>query len=839
MSQNRRSSLFWYGVAVFNVLLATGLTQLLWDEVRLTPLLLFAIATAVSTLAGGLRPGLLAAVLSTMTFDFLFLPPTLALDLNIVGLLRLIGMGMVSVGVHVPMAARAKAERELRRTLAEMEQRVESRTHDLSVANARLTEEVAEREKAEDALRRSEQHFRSLIENASDILTVLNPDGTVRYESASVTRRFGYTQAEVLGAHPLAVIHPDDAPRVRDAFARLMRERQLNLSIEYRVRHRDGSWRIVESVADNRLNDLVMSGVVVATRDITDRRQAEEALRKSEERYRAFIAQSSEGIWRCESTEPIPTSCSEEEQLECLFQKAYIAECNDAMARMYGLGSAEDLVGSPINRLMPPSDERNVEFLRAFIRSGYRLVDAVSHEVDREGNPKWFSNTMTGIVEDGRLVRAWGTQLDVTERKKSEAALRESEARLREASQFAEEIIHNASDGIVVMDRRLRYVLWNRVMEEKFGYSAELMLGRCVYDVFPALKELGIDRLHERVLNGETVTGPDLEIRRPDGTSFWRSVTYTPHRNAQDEITGVIGLTHDITERKLAEKQLAELLAREQSARRQAEAASRLKDDFLATVSHELRTPLSAIIGWSRMLREGVVREEKIPHALETIERNDQAQTQLINDLLDVSRIISGKLLIETRPVDLAVMIASAVSTIQPAAEARAIRVDCQFDEQPQVVSGDADRLQQVVWNLLSNAVKFTPQGGRISVSLEQADAHARITVSDNGQGIPPEFLPCVFDRFSQADSSITRRHGGLGLGLAIVRHLTELHGGTVEAASAGPGQGATFTVTLPRLGRTTHHDFRPESEAANDNAEFAVSPNDTVLAVAGPMQQV
>jgi signal transduction histidine kinase/CheY-like chemotaxis protein len=230
----------------------------------------------------------------------------------------------------------------------------------------------------------------------------------------------------------------------------------------------------------------------------------------------------------------------------------------------------------------------------------------------------------------------------------------------------------------------------------------------------------------------------------------------------------------------------------------EAKEANRLKDEFLATVSHELRTPLTSITGWVRMLRSGMLDEPQAARALETIDRNTRAQTQIIEDLLDISRIISGKLRLDIRIVELEGIIEAAIESARPAADAKGIRLQMLLDPKASQVAGDADRLQQIVWNLVSNAVKFTPKNGRIQVRLERVDSHVEISVSDTGQGIEPEFLPHVFERFRQGDSSIARRFGGLGLGLAIVRQLVEMHGGSVAATSPGENQGATFTVRLP-----------------------------------------
>jgi PAS domain S-box-containing protein len=260
---------------------------------------------------------------------------------------------------------------------------------------------------------------------------------------------------------------------------------------------------------------------------------------------------------------------------------------------------------------------------------------------------------------------------------------------------------------------------------------------------------------------------------------------------------GMRGVTLDMTAAVKAEIERAELLERESHARQQAEEASRLKEEFLATVSHELRTPLNAVVGWSRLLRSGQLDADNTAHAVEVIERNAAAQRQIIEDLLDVSRIITGKLRINTQPVDLLLIIHAAIDAVRPAAEAKGIRISTHIEAPDSIVRADSERLQQVLWNLLANAVKFTPAGGTVDLYLEQHESLAEIRIEDSGPGVPAEFLPRIFERFSQADGSSTRKHGGLGLGLAIVRHLVELHGGTVSAANREEG-GAVLTVRLP-----------------------------------------
>jgi signal transduction histidine kinase/response regulator RpfG family c-di-GMP phosphodiesterase len=276
------------------------------------------------------------------------------------------------------------------------------------------------------------------------------------------------------------------------------------------------------------------------------------------------------------------------------------------------------------------------------------------------------------------------------------------------------------------------------------------------------------------------------------------AVSYENARLYTEAQSHTAALQQEVAERKQAEEARAQLLVREQAARADAERANRVKDEFLATLSHELRTPLTAILGWSRMLRTAGLDETMRARALETIERNAQSQSQLIDELLDVSRIVTGKLTLNVRPFELLPVVEAATDSIRPATDAKSIRLDVSLDPAAGRVAGDPARLQQVIWNLFSNAVKFTPAGGRVGVKLERDGASARITVSDTGVGIDPQIIPYIFDRFRQADGSTTREHGGLGLGLAIVRHLVELHGGTVSAESAGRDSGATFTVALP-----------------------------------------
>lgn len=370
------------------------------------------------------------------------------------------------------------------------------------------------------------------------------------------------------------------------------------------------------------------------------------------------------------------------------------------------------------------------------------------------------------------------------------------------------------AQGILMTDDELNVLGWNQWLEEHTERRAANVIGRNLLELYPELIERQLDRYYKWALEGQVrilsqrlhgylIAMPTMAGNH-DYAQMQQSVRISPLTH-EGNVIGTLTIIDDVTERVVREAELqaqiearSQLLASEKAAREEAEEASRLKDEFLATISHELRTPLTAIIGWSNMLRAGKLDGETAARAVEIIYRNAQSQNQLTADLLDVSRIISGKLRLDVRTIDLPLIVEAALDAVRPAAEAKGIRLQSMIDPQAGPISGDADRLQQIIWNLLTNAVKFTSKGGRVQIKLVRVDSHVEITVSDTGAGINAEFLPYVFDRFRQADATIARFHGGLGLGLSIVRQLTELHGGTARVESEGEGKGATFTISLP-----------------------------------------
>jgi PAS domain S-box-containing protein len=373
--------------------------------------------------------------------------------------------------------------------------------------------------------------------------------------------------------------------------------------------------------------------------------------------------------------------------------------------------------------------------------------------------------------------------------------MREAEESRQESEHRYELLFESSSLPTWIVDTSTFEVLAvNRAAAAQYGWSKEEFLQTRIHDIFPPedvpVLEEYFAKISGAVPNAVEWRHKDKLGRIIEAQVIWHQLLYRGRR-------AVLMLANDITERRRAEQEREQLLDKEQKAREEAEAANRAKDEFLATVSHELRAPLNAMLGWAQILRTTRVDDATLAHAIEIIERSARTQSRLIEDLLDTARIVSGKLRLDIQPVDLTSLIENAVEVLRPAAEAKRIDIKVKLNGR-EVITGDPDRLQQIVWNLLSNAIKFTTKDGHVEVRLERADPHARITVSDTGRGISPEYLPYIFDRFLQADGSSTRRHTGLGLGLSLVRHLVELHGGTVYAKSPGEGLGSSFIIDLP-----------------------------------------
>jgi PAS domain S-box-containing protein len=357
-----------------------------------------------------------------------------------------------------------------------------------------------------------------------------------------------------------------------------------------------------------------------------------------------------------------------------------------------------------------------------------------------------------------------------------------------------------ASSDDVIVSKTLDGIItsWNPAAERTFGWTAAEAIGRHITLIVPDDRRAEENDVLARIRRGERVDHFETVRRTKDGRFLDMSITVSPVKDGSGRIVGASKVARDITERRRLEAQYSLLLTSEQEARRQAEALNNAKDELIATVSHELRTPLNAILGWARMLQSGDLDEAGRARAVNAIVRNAAAQTRIVDDLLDLSRITTGRLRLDFERMDLNATIEAALETIRPAARAKDLTLVVTLDRTLEAIRGAPDRLQQVAWNLLMNSVKFTPPGGRVEIASRRRSDAVALVVTDTGQGIAADILPHVFEPFRQEDSSSTRAQGGLGLGLALVRRLVELHGGTVMAESEGKDRGATFTVTLP-----------------------------------------
>ena len=667
----------------------------------------------------------------------------------------------------------------------------------LHAENARQLQAAAH---AKDQVRSVEQRFHELLDGMGGIVWEADPR-TFQYSfvSPSVERLLGSPVRRWLeepGFWP-GLLHPED----REAALGLRREavaRGEDHRCEYRAVAADGRAVWLEDIAhvvrDASGTVLQLRGLMV---DITDRRQAQEELRRNEARMRAVLHSAPEAVVGMDA-------------------RGLVTAWNERAEKIFGWARDEALGRKLAELIIPPAlREEHARGLDRFLAGGDAPLLGRRVEMrglKRDGTEIPCELNIIAVKDD----ESWSFNAfiaDIAERKRNEE-------RLRHQLAFTSAIATQLGEGLYAVDREGRLTYLNPAAERMLGWRESELMGRFTHDVVHFQRTDGTPiPATECALLGVMQSGTSVRVEedvftRRNGTVFPVSYTSSPIVT-EGQVVGAVMAFHDISDRREEERRRISLLSREQEARQDAEAANRLKDEFLATLSHELRTPLNAIMGWAHLLRTGSLDEATAARAMETIDRNAKAQNQLINDILDVSRIITGKLHLAVQPLDPAAVVEAALDTVRPAAEAKEIKLEASLEPATGTVSGDPDRLQQVVWNLLSNAIKFTPKGGRVQVKLRRVDSQAVIVVTDSGPGISPEFLPHVFERFRQGDASTTRSHVGLGLGLAIVRHLVELHGGTVEASSAGEGQGATFSVHLPLTSAR-----RPEEGAAGGAAD-------------------
>ena len=641
--------------------------------------------------------------------------------------------------------------------------------------------EITDRNQAKRVIQQSEAIFRRLLESNIFGVAIGDFSGRIAYANDSLLKMVGYTRSEQLsGQMRWDRMTPPEYLHLDAQAAQELRDRGVATPFKKEYIRKDGS-RVPILMGGTILcpDDRAPETIVAFYIDLTEISRVEAELKNNQERLQ--IAQQAGKIGT----------------FEWNVQTGEVA-CTPELVALYGLPiGGLDTYQNWLEMLHPDDRAVTEQQVKAAGASGEELN--IEFRICRpDKSVGWIACRAKVFPDDrGLPLRMIGVNVDISDRKQAE------EAR-SQINQTLEALIRACPLAITVLDADNGTVkMWNPAAERIFGWSESEVVGQFV-------PSIPVDKRQEFMANlqgiraGNAIAGMETQRQRKDGSSINIGLWATPVRDGKGNIN-CMSIVADISDRKQVEAERAQLLDREQAARAEAEAINRLKDEFLATLSHELRTPLNAILGWAQILRRGKYTEASLANGLEAIERQSRVQVQLVEDLLDVSRIIQGKLALKPGWFDMVKTIEVALNSVNFVAEAKPVTVSSEFDPAVGLMWGDTQRLQQVVSNLLTNAVKFTPAGGSVRLQLSAVAVtdspspnHLQIIVSDTGKGISAEFLPYVFDRFRQADGSITRADSGLGLGLAIVRHLVKLHRGTVTAESPGEGLGATFTVMLP-----------------------------------------
>jgi PAS domain S-box-containing protein len=651
------------------------------------------------------------------------------------------------------------------------------------------------------------RHLARVVESSDDAIVSKDLNGIIISWNRAAERIFGYSALEAVG-QSIRMIIPADRQAEEDMVLARIRAGESVTHFETVRQRKDGTF-VPISLTVSPIHDE--SGRVIGAskiaRDITELAQAADATR----RLAAVVESSDDAIITKDLNSIITT-------------------WNAAASRIFGYTAAE-AIGQSVRMLIPPELQHEEDVVLAKIRSGERIDHYETIRVSKDGTRLNISLTVSPLRnERGEIVGASKVARDVTERAHLMALAQEhatNSEKLGEvgaivASTLDREVIAQKVTDIATELTHAQFGAFfhNQTDPESDDTAEAYTLSGAAREAFAHFLQLRATALFAPTFHGEgpvrlddVTEDPRYDRNAPHqgmpmGHLPVRSYLAVPVKGVEGEVLGGLFFGHSnagvftAQHERLAVGVAAWASVALENARlyEEVQVANRTKDEFLAVLSHELRTPLNAIVGYSRLLRGGILPADKVARGLETLDRNAALLTQIVEDVLDISRIVSGKIRLDVQPVELPLIVDNAVATIQPAADAKGVRVQTIVDPRVGPVSGDPSRLQQVVWNLVSNAVKFTPRKGRVQLHLQRADSHVEVVVSDTGIGIRPEFLPHVFERFRQAEAGTTRKTGGLGLGLSIVRHIVEMHGGTVEASSAGEGHGATFRVRLPLM---------------------------------------
>jgi len=729
--------------------------------------------------SGRLRIRAARGVASELTRNF-----SGAMDEDVVQQLRtVLGIGSAETLVSVPVIAKQSLTGQL--VVARSQPFNDEERWQLSaladqaaiaLRNARLYEmESAEAVRARDVSQIALLRLAAIVESSDDAIVSKDLNGIINTWNKGAERILGFAADEVIGL-PVTILIPPDRQAEETEILDRIRNGQRIEHFETVRRRKDGSLINVSlTVSPIKNKDGKIIGASKIARDITQSKEAREKLQRALDFDQTVMLSMGEGLYTVDTHGRVTfMNPAAERILGWKLDEIIGRNMHGVVHHSHSNGTpfpAEECAGLQVLR----DGKMLIEHPDSFIRKDGAFFDVVySSSVLRSGDE------ITGVVVVFR---------DITERKRAEEEIR-----------FQARLLDAVEQSVIATDLSGTIIFWNSFAEALYGWPAAEALGANILDVIPSptLRERATE-IFASLQAGQSWSG-EFEVQRRDGTSFPALINDSPIINAKGELIGIVGVSTDNTLRRQAEEERERLLFREREARAEAEGANRLKDEFLATLSHELRNPLNVVIGYSEILRRS---DESQPYsfvvkAAETIRRNALAQAQLVSDLLDLSRLQMGKLSLDRQPVSLSTVVTEAIETVGTELKAKSISLFVELDPEILVVEGDSVRLGQVAWNLLNNAVKFTPANGQINVTLSHEGNEAKLVVGDSGQGVAAEFLPHVFEIFRQADASSARKQGGMGIGLALVKQITELHDGRVEADSAGVDRGASFTVWIP-----------------------------------------
>jgi PAS domain S-box-containing protein len=678
------------------------------------------------------------------------------------------------------------------------------------VGASKIARDITEQKR----IRAAQSYLAAIVESSEDAILSKNLDGVIQSCNARAEEVFGYKAEELVGRSIRMLIPADRQAEEDEILARIRRGERVEHFETVRLAKDGRSIDVSLSVSPIRDTDGRIVGVAKLARDITEQKRLARELEAQREWFRVTLASIGDAVIASDAD-------------------GRVTYMNEPAQKVTGWAS--EALGRPLADVFNIINEKTRQPVEnpaeLVLRTGH-IVGLANHTVliDRNGVERPIADSAAPIRNAlGHIIGVVLVFRDVTEERRAKDAVAEQR-------EWFETTLESIGDAVIATDVNGRVVFMNPIAEHLTGWRLAEAQGRWCAEVFNIINENSrrtVESPVTRVLAEGTVVGlaNHTVLIAADGTERPIDDSGAPIRSRDGRIVGVVLVFRDVSERRRGELERRDaalerdrLLEAERAARADAERANRVKDEFVAMVSHELRTPLNAILGWTQLMVKSGAGPDVITRGLDVISRNTRLQAQLISDLLDISRIVSGKLRLDIEQLNLATVVSDALDTVQRDADDKRIAIRRELDKTAGVIAGDAARIQQIVWNLLTNAIKFTTQGGQITVRLRKVGLDAEITVADTGVGIRSEFLPHIFDRFQQADQSITRRVGGLGLGLSIAKHLVALHGGSITAESGGIGQGATFTIVLPSSAAAGVVDRPPDPVAKEPQPRDSLS---------------